>query len=164
MFHDFDEWDVDRYYLKEDSQEVYLGSHLAQGCNQPGKDGVMDYDYITGWSTCSQFDILRHCRALENCDCLKDIDLADTGCPGTGTGTTTTTTTTTTTLTTATTATTGPNSNPCGLPYYTNDQYCDLENNNAGCNWDGGACCNNNQQSWDLYCKFKPVSKCHNDL
>ena len=30
--------------------------------------------------------------------------------------------------------------------------YCDDENNNADCNWDGGACCNNNTAGWDNYC------------
>ena len=40
----------------------------------------------------------------------------------------------------------------CGLPKYANDKYCDDQNNNAGCNWDGGACCNNNFISWNLFC------------
>ena len=33
--------------------------------------------------------------------------------------------------------------NGCGSPQWATDKYCDDENNNAGCNWDGGACCNN---------------------
>ena len=30
--------------------------------------------------------------------------------------------------------------------------WCDDENNNADCNWDGGACCFNDAQGWDTYC------------
>ena len=29
----------------------------------------------------------------------------------------------------------------CELPQWSNDLYCDDGNNNAACNWDGGACC-----------------------
>ena len=32
----------------------------------------------------------------------------------------------------------------CGSPQYNDDSWCDDENNNAGCDYDGGACCNNN--------------------
>ena len=32
----------------------------------------------------------------------------------------------------------------CESPQWANDQWCDDENNNADCNYDGGACCNNN--------------------
>ena len=31
----------------------------------------------------------------------------------------------------------------CGSPQWANDMYCDDENNNASCNYDGGACCSN---------------------
>merc|ERR1719273_752715 len=40
----------------------------------------------------------------------------------------------------------------CGSPNYTNDIHCDDENNNAGCLFDGGACCNQNIAGWDEYC------------
>ena len=40
----------------------------------------------------------------------------------------------------------------CGLPKFANDQQCDDENNNSECNFDGGACCNNNIAGWDTYC------------
>ena len=41
----------------------------------------------------------------------------------------------------------------CELPEYAYDQYCDDGNNNEGCNWDGGACCQENPPSgWDNYC------------
>jgi len=34
-----------------------------------------------------------------------------------------------------------PPSDACGFPQWQGDNYCDDENNNAGCNWDGGDCC-----------------------
>ena len=40
----------------------------------------------------------------------------------------------------------------CGSPQWANDEWCDDENNNAECNWDGGACCNNTEAGWDNYC------------
>jgi len=40
----------------------------------------------------------------------------------------------------------------CGSPQWAEDQWCDDENNNADCNWDGGACCNNAFGGWDTYC------------
>jgi len=41
----------------------------------------------------------------------------------------------------------------CGKPEYNNDLYCDDDNNNAGCKWDGGACCNQlaNPNAWEIY-------------
>ena len=39
--------------------------------------------------------------------------------------------------------TTKPPSGVCGSPQYANDKWCDDENNNAGCNYDDGACCKN---------------------
>ena len=32
----------------------------------------------------------------------------------------------------------------CGSPLWANDKWCDDENNNAACNYDGGACCGTN--------------------
>jgi len=51
-----------------------------------------------------------------------------------------------------TTAAPPPPSDGCGSPQWATDKWCDDENNNAGCNYDGGACCNNNAQGWDNYC------------
>merc|ERR1712088_763276 len=34
-----------------------------------------------------------------------------------------------------------PPSDPCGSPQWLGDNYCDDENNNAGCGYDGGDCC-----------------------
>ena len=45
-----------------------------------------------------------------------------------------------------------PPTDGCGSPSWANDQWCDDENNNANCNWDGGACCNNDFTGWDTYC------------
>lgn len=41
----------------------------------------------------------------------------------------------------------------CGVPSWKGDKYCDNENNNAGCEWDGGDCCGNTMDGWDYYCK-----------
>merc|ERR1712021_62204 len=48
--------------------------------------------------------------------------------------------------------TTAPPPTGCGSPTWAEDQWCDDENNNADCNWDGGACCNNDFGGWDNYC------------
>ena len=42
----------------------------------------------------------------------------------------------------------------CQHPDWANDLYCDDGNNNAGCNYDGGACCpgSNPWDGWDKYC------------
>ena len=60
--------------------------------------------------------------------------------------------TTTTTLKT-TTKTTTISASSCGSPQWANDKWCDDENNNAGCNFDGGACCNNDHIGWNTYCQ-----------
>merc|ERR1719495_405076 len=48
--------------------------------------------------------------------------------------------------------TTPPPTSGCGSPQWATDQWCDDENNNADCDWDGGACCNNDFSGWDQYC------------
>ena len=40
----------------------------------------------------------------------------------------------------------------CKPPKYANDEYCDDDSNNADCDWDGGACCNNGLAEWDRFC------------
>ena len=46
----------------------------------------------------------------------------------------------------------GP-TNGCGFPQWSQDAWCDNENNNAECNWDGGACCPPHESSdWNEYC------------
>ena len=37
-----------------------------------------------------------------------------------------------------------PCSDTCGYPSVKGDSYCDDENNNCGCEWDGGDCCGSN--------------------
>merc|ERR1719450_832946 len=39
----------------------------------------------------------------------------------------------------------------CGMLEWVGDGYCD-DDNNEGCDWDGGDCCNNAQQGWDRLC------------
>jgi len=39
-----------------------------------------------------------------------------------------------------------------GLEDFINDGYCDDENNNADCQWDGGDCCFNTGDDWDDFC------------
>ena len=43
--------------------------------------------------------------------------------------------------------------NGCGSPQWSNDKWCDDENNHAGCNFDDGACCNNFFNGWNTYCQ-----------
>merc|ERR1711956_87557 len=40
-----------------------------------------------------------------------------------------------------------------GVKSWIGDKFCDNENNNAACQWDGGDCCNNSYNYWDWYCK-----------
>ena len=39
-----------------------------------------------------------------------------------------------------------------GSPWWKGDNFCDDENNNAACQFDGGDCCNNFNFAWDIYC------------
>ena len=71
-------------------------------------------------------------------------------------GSTSTKSTTKTTTTTTKKTTTSSSTDVCGSPEYANDRWCDDENNNAGCNWDNGACCGDNVDK--LYCK---LCECH---
>merc|ERR1719367_353667 len=51
----------------------------------------------------------------------------------------------------------GPTGKPtdgCGSPHWKGDDYCDDENNNAACDFDGGDCCQEDPiKGWDNYCK-----------
>ena len=40
------------------------------------------------------------------------------------------------------------------MPQYANDNFCDDQNNNERCNWDGGACCEGRlfNPNWDKFC------------
>merc|ERR1719483_2014458 len=48
----------------------------------------------------------------------------------------------------------------CGSPTWAEDQWCDDENNNADCNWDGGACCFNDYSGYDNYCNDCECLEC----
>jgi hypothetical protein len=41
----------------------------------------------------------------------------------------------------------------CGSPEWSTDNFCDDQNNKAGCNSDGGACCHNSLDIWDKHCE-----------
>ena len=45
-----------------------------------------------------------------------------------------------------------PPTSGCGYPEMATDNLCDDENNNAECNYDGGACCGNDMNGWDDFC------------
>merc|ERR1712176_1343354 len=49
--------------------------------------------------------------------------------------------------------------NPCGVPKYKGDKNCDDENNNAGCNYDGGDCCKKTVGK-DVVKKYCKICKC----
>ena len=40
-----------------------------------------------------------------------------------------------------------------GTVSWIGDDYCDDENNNDACQYDGGDCCKNSKENWDYYCK-----------
>jgi len=65
------------------------------------------------------------------------------------------------TTTTTTTTTAPPPTSGCGSPQWANDQWCDDENNNEECNFDGGACCFNDYSGWDTYCNDCECIGCH---
>ena len=44
----------------------------------------------------------------------------------------------------ATTAAPSPPGDACGSPQWFGDNYCDDDNNNEECGWDGGDCCGDN--------------------
>ena len=41
---------------------------------------------------------------------------------------------------------------PCLHGFWANDDFCDDGNNIPECNFDEGACCNNQSPMWDIYC------------
>jgi hypothetical protein len=83
---------------------------------------------------------------MQVCECLETTKT--TALTSTTTASTTSATTASTSTTTASTTLSG-----CGSPQWSNDKWCDDDNNNAGCNFDGGACCNNFFSGWNTYCQ-----------
>merc|ERR1712008_362149 len=107
--------------------------------------GIMSYGSAPNvWSTCSRNDFLALYNEIVSSNslywCLDDYPSA---CGGTPPGPTT--------APPPTTAAPPPPTG-CESPQWANDKWCDDENNNADCNWDGGACCNNAFGGWDSYC------------
>ena len=52
----------------------------------------------------------------------------------------------------------------CGSPRWKGDTYCDDENNNEGCDWDGGDCCGANvKKFFCTECECKDPSAGGND-
>ena len=91
---------------------------------------------------------------MQVCECLETIKTtASTSTTTASTSTTTASTSTTTASSSTTTASTSKTLYGCDSPQWAKDQWCDDENNNAGCEFDGGACCNNNFVGWDSFCQ-----------
>ena len=42
----------------------------------------------------------------------------------------------------------------CAVPQWAGDSFCDDENNNPECGFDGGDCCDNTGEGWDNYCSL----------
>ncbi len=51
----------------------------------------------------------------------------------------------------------------CGLPSFKGDKYCDDENNNKGCSYDGGDCCADEVKGGIPYCTYCTTCLCHID-
>merc|ERR1712156_842260 len=112
--------------------------------------GIMSYGSAPNvWSTCSKNDFLAHYNDIISSSSLYwCLDEYPSACGGSPPGPTTAPPPTTA----APPTTTAPPVSGCGSPQWANDQWCDDENNNEDCNWDGGACCNNTFGGWDHYC------------
>jgi len=48
----------------------------------------------------------------------------------------------------------------CGSPEWATDEWCDDQNNNPDCNYDGGACCFNDFAGWQQYCEDCDCIEC----
>ena len=46
----------------------------------------------------------------------------------------------------------GNSGSPCSAGFYPGDPFCNDENNNAECNFDNGACCDNPFALKDYFC------------
>merc|ERR1711935_486269 len=107
--------------------------HTASGCD--GK-GIMSYGNPPNkWSTCSKADFTAQYKVRESMWCLPAAPSACGGIVGPTTA-----------------APTPAPSNCAGNENWIGDNYCDDENNNAACQFDGGDCCNNSMLHWDSYC------------
>merc|ERR1711935_489270 len=104
--------------------------------------GIMSYGSAPNvWSTCSRADFLAlYNQIIASSSWNWCLTEDATACGGTAPPGTTTTTAA------------PPPPTGCGSPQWANDQWCDDENNNSDCNYDGGACCFNNFSGWNQYC------------
>jgi len=128
--------------------------HAAAGCDGTG---IMSYGSPPAqWSTCSKSDLQAHYVYTKNNWCMP---AAPTACGGGDT----TTDLPSTEATTTTTTTAAPEPATCTSPLkcYIGDSFCDAENNNEACQWDGGDCCPPHAHSWwDYFCSFNNECNC----
>jgi len=109
----------------------FCATDSSQTCTNIGSN--MDYyeDPIDKWSCCSNADFAELYNGLGSNFCLSS------GPPGPPTAPPPTT----------------PPPSGCEFPNWATDAWCDDGNNNAECNWDGGACCPPHESSdWNEYC------------
>jgi len=101
-------------------------------------NGIMSYGSTPNvWSTCSRSDFLAlYNQIMASSSWNWCLTNDNTACGGTPPGPTTT----------------PPPTAGCEFPQWANDQWCDDGNNNVDCNYDGGACCNNDVSGWNEYC------------
>merc|ERR1712086_1089885 len=112
----------------------FSNAHKAAGCDGTG---IMSYGNPPNqWSTCSKADFTAQYKARESTWCMP---AAPSACGSGNAGTTA-----------------APTAAPLvcnGVKSWIGDKFCDNENNNAACQWDGGDCCNNSYGFWDWYCQ-----------
>merc|ERR1712008_388830 len=112
----------------------FSNAHKTAGCDGTG---IMSYGNPPNqWSTCSKADFTAQYKARESTWCMP---AAPSACGSGNAGTTA-----------------APTAAPLvcnGVKSWIGDKFCDNENNNAACQWDGGDCCNNSYGFWDWYCQ-----------
>ncbi len=125
MKHDFNP--VKRVYKGSDGKKVTITGLTCE-------EGVMSYGSLAynKWTPCSAYDFLAHFREINYYYldwCMPEVAIP-AACKGGST----------------------PNPTNCK---HGGDSYCDDENNNAACNYDGGACCNNSNEAWNSFCTVR---------
>jgi len=122
------------------------------GNGSPGSGGPCDYkgfmsygDSLSVWSACSVKDFTAHHQQYKSNWCMP---AASSACGGSSGGTTAAPAPTPAPTTAAPTC-----ASVGGKAHWIKDSWCDDENNNAACQFDGGDCCNNSKPNWNYYCK-----------